>query len=358
MRSAPKADAILAGLPAAVLVIDRKGRIATVNPSAEALMGTSLSRIAKQPVEELVSFADVDLGKILAEPDVSFSARRTPVSVRGRYLGECDFAFQPLPQDERWRVMTITLLPTAAPIETQNRANRPGGASDILAHEIKNPLAAIKGASQLLSRAVGPEQRELTDLIENEVTRIAALIDRMQSLSSHEPSAVEPANIHRLIDRARQTFEIGPGTHAKFDVNYDPSLPPVLVDPQAMLQILTNLFSNAVDAVANIPEKQISVSTRYSFGATYSATVTNRRVRLPIEICISDNGPGVPAELEDQIFSPFVSTKPGSQGLGLALVNKLVRDMNGRIRYNREGAAGKTQFTIYLPMAADDRAST
>ena len=134
---------------------------------------------------------------------------------------------------------------------------------------------------------------------------------------------------------------------------FDPSLPEVLVDPEAMIQVLTNLMSNAADAIFENSDPEITIITRYSFGASFSARDKDRKIRLPVEIVIRDNGPGVPDELESEIFAPLVSTKPDGQGLGLALVRKLMTDMNGRVRYERNDNLGYTQFILFLPIAGN-----
>src|SRR5690606_6314859 len=104
-------------------------------------------------------------------------------------------------------------------------------APDILGHEIKNPLAAIKGAAQLLERSLDEDQKPLTQMIKGEVERIAKLLDQMQSLSTSQPAKVEPVNVHSLIDRARRSIEAAHHGALKIRDQFDPSLPDVLVDP-------------------------------------------------------------------------------------------------------------------------------
>ncbi len=154
-----------------------------------------------------------------------------------------------------------------------------------------------------------------------------------------------------MIDSSRKSIEAAAGQAVKISDKFDPSLPDVLIDPDAMMQVLTNLFANAIDATKHLPDPEIRVVTRYSVGASLSAQGKTEAIRLPIQIMVCDNGPGVPPELEREIFSPFVSTKKEGQGLGLALVKKLMRDMNGRIRYDRENQNDMSRFTLFLPVA-------
>ena len=121
----------------------------------------------------------------------------------------------------------------------------------------------------------------------------------------------------------------------------------------ALVQVLINLLSNAAEACCKAPIPRVVVRTRFSSGLQLNAVNGGRPVRLPIELRVSDNGPGVDPAMRDHIFEPFVTTKKTGQGLGLALVRKLVRDMNGRITYERDEIGGWTHFRIHLPLAQD-----
>lgn len=354
MDDLPSAEQIFAGLPDALLIIDDKHKIAKVNPVAENFLGQSARHLIGAHVADQIQFQDERLSSALLNKDANVAARRVPVRLKGREGGLVNFDIHTIPADQRWRIVSIAPLPADGPVVEQ----RPGQqdqfsvrAPDILGHEIKNPLAAIKGAAQLLDRSLSEDQRPLTHMIKGEVERIAKLLDRMQSLSTKQPAKVKSANVHSLIDRARKLIETAHNGDLKIQDQFDPSLPEVLVDPDAMMQVLTNLLSNAVDATKKRENPEIQVLTRYSFGASLSVHGSDQIVRLPVEIIIRDNGPGVPPELEQDIFSPFVSTKREGQGLGLALVRKLMNDMNGRVRYERSGGSNFTQFILFLPIA-------
>jgi two-component system nitrogen regulation sensor histidine kinase GlnL len=104
-----------------------------------------------------------------------------------------------------------------------------------------------------------------------------------------------------------------------------------------------------------VENPRIVVRTRFVSGLHLHTTGQGEPVRLPIEVRISDNGPGIAHAVRDHIFEPFVTSKKAGQGLGLALVRKLVRDMNGRITHDRDEAGGWTHFRLHLPMAPDSR---
>tara|TARA_R110000772_G_scaffold22737_15_gene61325 strand:- start:755 stop:1828 length:1074 start_codon:yes stop_codon:yes gene_type:complete len=355
MASLPSAEQIFAGLPDALLIIDERHEIVKVNPVAESFFGQSAKHLIGEHISSQIQFDDQRLVRALTDNNANMAARRVAVSLKGREAGFVNFDIHSLPADQRWRIVSIAPLPVDGPLLEQVQGEQDQfsvRAPDILGHEIKNPLAAIKGAAQLLDRSLNEDQRSLTHMIKGEVERIAKLLDRMQSLSTKQPAKIEPINVHSLIDRAKQSIETACNGDLKIHDQFDPSLPDVLVDPDAMMQVLTNLLSNAVDATKNVEKPDIQVITRYSFGAALSVHRSNQMVRLPVEIIVRDNGPGVPTELEHDIFSPFVSTKRDGQGLGLALVRKLINDMNGRVRYERPAGALYTQFILFLPIVA------
>ena len=333
MDGSPPADQILAALSQALIVVDAKHLITRVNPAGEALFGTSAKHLVGRRVDQVLHFSDPRLDAALTEPDISLTARGVMLSSDDRRLGIVDFDVHPLASDSDWRLISLSPMPQDGPIlesENSDPSQLAIRAPDILSHEIKNPLAAIRGAAQLLDRQLDDSQKPLTQMI------------------TAEKRAV---NIHTLIDRARRSTEAATGQVVKIRDKFDPSLPDALVDPDAMMQVLTNLLANAVDATRHLPDPEIRIVTRYSFGASLSAQGEKAAIRLPIQIMVCDNGPGVPPELEREIFSPFVSTKKEGQGLGLALVKKLMRDMNGRIRYDRENRNEMSRFTLFLPVA-------
>jgi two-component system nitrogen regulation sensor histidine kinase GlnL len=252
-----------------------------------------------------------------------------------------------------WRVVTLSQI---GHDEATSRAGGEAllGAPAVLAHEIKNPLAAIRGAGQLAARKLPDADKKLARMITDEVDRIARLIDRMQQLGSTRTGPVEPCNPHEAIRAAVATMRAAAGGEGDVEIReeFDPSLPPVLANRDALEQVLINLVSNARDAARGEGGAGlIIVQTRFVSGLAFSAIRNGRAVPLSIEITISDNGPGIDPALRDHVFEPFVSSKPAGQGLGLPLVRKLVRDMNGNISHDRDARTGLTHFRLHLPQA-------
>ena len=256
-----------------------------------------------------------------------------------------DIAGAELPDKPGWRVVT---LHRAGPRRFDRSAGSRAaiGAAAMLAHEIKNPLSGIRGAAQLLGAG------ELTTLIVDEVDRIAGLIDRMQGFTDTRPLPLSAENIYPLLAHVRQVATVGFARDIAWEERYDPSLPPAQVNRDALLQVLLNLIKNAAEATAAQTVRRLVIATAYRHGMAVSASPGQARRPLPIEIAVIDNGPGAPIDIADQLFDPFVSGRPEGQGLGLALVDKLVRDMGGLIRYSREGEPAATVFRLLLPRAA------
>jgi two-component system nitrogen regulation sensor histidine kinase GlnL len=134
---------------------------------------------------------------------------------------------------------------------------------------------------------------------------------------------------------------------------FDPSLPQVLIDRDAFLQVMLNLLKNAAEVLQGLAQPRIVLATAYRHGMSVSTGAGRPRQPLPIEITVIDNGPGAPEDIAEHLFEPFVSGKPEGTGLGLPLVEKLVRDMGGIVQYERERAGHNhnTVFRILLPRA-------
>ncbi|KQS04859.1 PAS domain-containing sensor histidine kinase [Sphingomonas sp. Leaf357] len=338
---------LFAALPVAVMVIDPQGNIAHANADCETLLNLSERAMLGQPLESVLRSPRDPA----ARDDHGFAAFDSEIELARGGRVRADFIEARVADHPGWRTITLHHAATSRRLghsaDRASAARAAVGAAAMLAHEIKNPLSGIRGAAQLLGR--GTDGDELTTLIVTEVDRIAALIDRMQDFTDTRPLKLAPENIYPLLDHARRVATAGFAAKVTIEERFDPSLPPVLVDRDAILQVVLNLLKNACEAMILQADARITLATAYRHGMAVSAGPGRPRQPLPIEICVIDNGPGAPAEISEHLFDPFISGKPEGQGLGLALVDKLVRDMGGIIQYAREGSPEATVFRILLP---------
>ena len=214
-----------------------------------------------------------------------------------------------------------------------------------LAHEIKNPLGGVRGAAQLLERELlDPALREYTRVIISEADRLTNLLDSM--LGPGRPPAKQLINVHELLERVYHLLRSEASEGVTVDRDYDPSLPPLTVDPNHIIQAMLNLGRNALQALSggNVQAPRLVLRTR----AESNVSVGARRHRLVASIQFEDNGPGVLAEIRDTIFYPLVSGRADGTGLGLGIAQDLVSRHGGLIEF--DSAPGRTIFVISLPM--------
>lgn len=342
----PGFDELVAAMPVAMLVVDPGGRIALANAASETLLNFSERAMTGQDIDAFVrfdqGFADRRKGRTFAAYDVEIGLGRIG-RVRAD-LVECD-----IPERPGWTIVTLRTTPGGRAPDRRASARAAIGAAAMLAHEIKNPLSGIRGAAQLLGDGGGAST--LTSLITTEVDRIAALIDRMQDFTDTRPLRLEARNVYPLLDHVREVARAGFARDVPIDERFDPSLPPALVDADALTQVLLNLVKNAAEALDGVEDRRILLATAYRHGMAASAAPGLPRLPLPIEISVIDTGPGAPADIAEDLFEPFVSGKAEGRGLGLPLVAKLVRDMGGIVTYAREGEPRRTVFRVLLQRA-------
>jgi two-component system nitrogen regulation sensor histidine kinase GlnL len=210
-----------------------------------------------------------------------------------------------------------------------------------LAHEIKNPLGGIRGAAQLLARQlVDAEQREYTDVVISETDRLAALVDTL--LGPGGPPNKEPLNVHELLEYVVRIIAADDNRALKFRRDYDPGLPLIDLDRDQIVQAIMNLLRNAAAALDG--QGTITLRSR----AVMNFTIGDVRHRVIASIEIEDDGPGIPAELQDSIFYPLVTSRPDGTGLGLPAAQELLSRHGGMIEF--ESRPGRTVFIMRIPL--------
>ncbi|WP_043335380.1 two-component system sensor histidine kinase NtrB [Belnapia moabensis] len=353
-RSTPLPDsaAILAALPMPAVVIDAEDRFRYANPAAELFFQLSFGSLAVLRLGDLLP-PDSRLFALLAQ----VRQHEAPVSDHDLTLDSPRLNRRgvaahgaPLPEMPGAVVLTLQDGSTAQMMNRQlNFLGAARGASamaEMLAHEVKNPLSGIRGAAQLLEQGASEPDRELCLLIQDEADRIRNLVDRMDMFSDH-PVELAPVNIHQVLDHVRRVAQTGFAAHLRIVEDYDPSLPPVWGNRDQLVQILLNLVKNAAEAVDPLGG-EIILATAYHHGVRIAVPGSKERVHVPLQVIVRDNGPGIPEAVRATLFEPFVTTKRGGQGLGLALVAKLVADQGGLIEC--DSRPGRTIFRLSLAM--------
>lgn len=345
VRSAIDALSLLDALPVLVIGVDVAGRIGLVNVAAAetltaaagGLVGRRLSDVfgAESLIVSIARRA-ANEGIRLTQPDIALEGPTFS-------LGRADLIATPL--DEPAGAVLTFILKASARSDTTARPASPMART--LAHEVRNPLAGIRAAAQLIGKDATADTRVLTDMICAESDRIRRLTDRLDALDDLGPPVLSRVNIHEALGRTRAVVA---ATFQGVDIeeHYDPSLPDVDGDIDQLIQVFLNLAKNAAEAVRDRAGGVVSLSTRYRPGVRIRNSGT-RAARPQLEVAISDNGPGLSPTIAGRVFEPFATTKPTGVGLGLAVAAEIVARHEGHIEV--ESRPGRTTFRVLLPIA-------
>jgi two-component system, NtrC family, nitrogen regulation sensor histidine kinase GlnL len=349
---------VLQSLPSSILTIDADGSILDANAACEGFFRMSRSMMRRRKLSALLPFGSplVTLVDYALKRGATVNEYRVDVSAP--WLGEervVDVHASPMPGHAHCAVIVLQERTIADKMDRQlthrGAARSVSGLASMLAHEIKNPLSGIRGAAQLLESGVSDADRALTRLICDETDRIVKLVARMEVFSDARPLERESVNIHSVLDHVKRVAQAGFARHIRFHERYDPSLPPVHANRDQLVQVFLNLVKNAAEAIGEQTyDGEIELSTAYRPGVRFKAPGSASQANLPLEFCVRDNGPGVPADIAANVFEPFVTNKASGTGLGLALVAKIIGDHGGTVEC--ESHPRKTIFRVLMPMYA------
>ncbi|WP_282296045.1 ATP-binding protein [Stenotrophomonas sp. PS02289] len=334
----PPPDLDTLGTP--VAWADTEGRVVGCNPAFARWLGVSVRRVVGQPLASL---------EVQGEALAHFLARGEQDTLRLHRLALA------LPGDaprfaEGWlsRRDESGWLLEAHPVDefpgldpTQALPSALSAALKGLAHELRNPLAGLKGAAQLLARRSAQrdaDERELIALIGSEIERLNGLLEQLLSPAPAAPHA--PLNIHASLERVLRLAETEGGWAVRLQRDYDPSIPEFDGDADRLTQAVWNLVRNAIQAGAGT----VTLRTRVEHGVRINDSLHPLALRLEI----ADDGRGVPEDLAEHLFLPLVSGRAEGTGLGLALAQQVAREHRGTLTYRSR--PGHTVFTVLLPI--------
>ncbi|HYE94116.1 MAG TPA: ATP-binding protein [Terriglobales bacterium] len=352
-------EAVLAGLPDAVIAVDLDTRVVFWNAAAEEMVARSQRRAVGRALKEIFPFDDSlirRLGETLATGEsrsesetavVATDNRRVPVSLVTAPIFARDGSVE-------GAVAVLRDLTRLQQLEGEVRRGETLAAAGRmavgLAHEIRNPLGAIRGAVQLLQRELGASPlTEYTGVLLTEVDRVNRVIEGLLDLARPVQVRRVPLNLHQLFERVALLQEEAARERGVTIVRrYDPSLPGILGDEDRLVQVFHNLVRNAIEAMKG--GGTLTLSTRVSHNPLYGKMGASGASRTMVEAVVADEGAGIPTGLRQRIFDPFFTTKESGLGLGLAVCHRILEELNGAILVESEEGRGTT-VTCFLPIA-------
>lgn len=341
-------------LSTAVVLLDDALQVQYLNPAAEMLLSTSRERARGMHLPECFT-NDPDAARALhrcVEEGHPFTRREARLVVAPGKEVTVDYTVAQLnrPGSAPTLVIEMQQLDRMLRISREEAQIHSREATRALvrgvAHELKNPLGGIRGAAQLLDRALpDPELSEYTRVIIDEADRLRALADRM--LGPRQMPHYRPVNVHECLEHVRQ-LALAEQHNGRIRIrrDYDPSLPEVPADRDQLIQVLLNLVRNAIQAMleADTSDPEVVLHTRVMRQFTIGA----KRHRLVVRIDVMDNGPGIPEALRETLFYPMVSGRASGSGLGLSIAQSIASQHQGLLECESE--PGRTLFTLLLPM--------
>ncbi|QAU24642.1 PAS domain-containing protein [Dyella sp. M7H15-1] len=313
-------------------VVDGQLRVQWINSALAELLGLGLRHAQGQLLAELLADAGVaeQAARSLAEQR---SVQCRGVALSGMPAGEqrVDVALQPL--DAHRLLVEVHALAEPVPAVSPLSATLRG-----FAHEVKNPLAGLRGAAQLLQRRLDDaDMQALAGMVMAEADRLTALANRL--LHHDGASHWGPVNLHQLLERLSDLIQAEPSP-PRLRHDYDPSLPDVHGDADRLQQVMLNLARNAIEAGA----QTLTLRSRVEHGVRLG----DRMLRSALRLDVMDDGSGVSPTVRDTLFEPLVSGRVDGTGLGLALSREIAHEHGGELRY--VSRPGETVFSLYLPL--------
>jgi two-component system nitrogen regulation sensor histidine kinase GlnL len=334
-------------LVTAVLILDKNLNICYLNPAAEALLIKSLNKLYGCPYDlifENTSITQSRLEQLLAtgqeftdsEIVIEFSESHrftAEVTASAVEFGRIPHILIEFKQIDQQKQISLEVFQQQQWIAARDLIKG-------LAHEIKNPLGGLRGAAQLLNKELDQEQQEYTAMIIEQADRLTNLVDRL--LGPNQLPQIKSHNIHSVLEKVCQVINFSNSQEVKLKRDYDPSIPTIKCDQEKIQQAVLNIVNNAIQVMT--PDNLITLKTRIAS----NKTINGKQIKLSVQISIIDNGPGIPAKIQDTLFYPMVSGRSNGTGLGLSIAQTLVNQHQGKLSCHSR--PGHTEFIILLPL--------
>ncbi|HIJ83112.1 MAG: signal transduction histidine kinase, nitrogen specific, NtrB [Magnetococcales bacterium] len=335
----------------ALLALDNTFIVQNVNTACERMFGKTHRWLLGQSIETLLPGYPVALDLVYRAQNLNmpFRSRYSQITPAPDRLLSVSLTVVPLRDADGTPMGTLLQLEEMSDSERLEAGERLNETLDSLgflamsvAHEVKNPLAGIRGAAQLIEmQSPSPSAITCTQLIRSEVDRISRLLDSLLGLADNQPVMEKETNIHEILNHVQKI--IGPMVPQP-DCDFDPSLPFIRGDRDQLVQLFLNLLQNALEALRDTPNPSLQLITRISDRIRFE----QGRRRRQIVIEIQNNGPTIPDDMRKKIFLPFVTTKIKGTGLGLTICQKIVHEHGGQMEVDSH--PGRTIFRIFLPI--------
>lgn len=346
-------------LTTAILLVDRDLKVYYLNSASETLFDVSFLRASNTPVLELLQspndiFDTYTALKNTLNKGQAYTRREGLIYVNHKDI-YVDYSVSQLNMGNNHPPLLLIEL---NPIERMRKISKEESLVQQhqvtrqlirgVAHEIKNPLGGIRGATQLLARSLKePKYQEFTDVIISEVDRLRKLADTM--LGSRQIPNYTHVNVHEPLERVHSLIKNQTKNKIKVIRDYDLSLPEIQADRDQLIQVFLNISVNAVQAMLEHPafftqhQPQLVLRTRIHRLMTINGTLHRSTIRIDIE----DNGPGIPEDILESVFYPLVTSRANGTGLGLSIAQNIMHQHRGMIAC--QSIPKKTTFSLYLP---------
>ena len=336
----------------AVVVLNANLKIEYVNPAAEALFIKSFNKLSGLCLFEIFHASSFDKTRLhhLLNTNQEFTNNDIELQFVDGHRITVDITASPVDFHN-----TPHVILEFKQIDQQKQINlevfqqqQSESARDLirgLAHEIKNPLGGLRGAAQLLNRELNKGQQEYTAMIIEQADRLTNLVDRL--LGPNQLPNIKSHNIHEILEKVFRVVNFDDSHTVKLARDYDPSIPHLQLDDEKIQQAVLNIVKNASQAIVE-NDGHITLKTRIAS----NPIISGKKIKLAIQLSIIDDGPGIPAHIQDTLFYPMVSGRSNGTGLGLSISQTLIHQHNGKL--SCISRPGRTEFIILLPIQEEN----